>query len=298
MTRRFPPFPAIRAFEAAARHCSMQRAADELSLSASAISHQVKALEGYVGTALFERSSSGLKLTESGAAYLPELTRALELLEGATQRASQQGESNQLVVHMFHSLAELWFTPLVGDLNRRHPNLRISILCDPLAADFSSGLADVALEYRPLAEANAEDFLFADTLIPCCSRSYLAEQGPIAKPEDLLEHPLIWCGSDGEEWSRWLAYAGLADRQPQRWIEFDLRAASLAAARAGLGIAMGRRPYSDQVLGKGDLVAPLPITAPADSGYFLAAPERSRHLKRVQLFSTWLRSVCREMQPA
>lgn len=300
MRRRLPTFAAIRAFEAAARHCSMQGASEELSLSISAISHQVKALESYVGTALFERVPGRLTLTATGQAYLADLSRVLDLIEAATARASRQGETNQITIHMFSSLAELWFVPLLKDFHREHPEMRISVVSDPSAADFANGIADIAIVYSPLPFGEKGHFLFADQLSPCCSESYLAENGPIQLPEDLLEHPLIWCGTDPEEWGIWFTAAALSDGkpkrwgEPKRWIEFDVRAGALQAAREGLGIAMGRRPYIDSALGRASLVCPLPVTAQTGCGYGVAIPRRAEHLYKIKTFAAWLTRACQE----
>ena len=292
MKRRLPTFAAIRAFEAAARHCSMQDASEELSLSPSAISHQVKALESHIGTALFERVPGRLMLTATGEAYLADLRHALDLIEAATIRASRQGESNQITIHMFSSLAELWFVPLLKGFHREHPDMRISVVSDPSAADFANGIADLAIVYRRLPFEREADFLFADELSPCCSDAYLAENGPIRAAADLVEHPLIWCGTDPEEWRIWLDAAGLGDSEPKRWVEFDVRAGALQAAREGLGIAMGRRPYLDGTIGRSSLVRPLPLVAETGCGYGLAIPQRAEHLYKVKAFATWLKRAC------
>lgn len=294
MRRRLPPFAAVRAFEAAARHGSMQAASEELSLTPSAISHQVKSLEAFVGAALFERVPGRLRLTETGAAYVADLGEILDGLEAATCRASGLGQNNHVTVAMYHSLAEHWFVPLLLDFHACHPDMRISVVSDESAADFASGIADASIVYETVPPGAEDTFLVIDVMAPCCSRTFLETHGPIASAEDLLRHPLIWCDADAEEWPRWLAHAGVPDRTPQRWIAFDLRAGTLAAARRGLGIAMGRRPYIEDLVAGGDLVLPLGKGLQTGCGYRLVTPARTKHLPKVKRFSAWLKAASRE----
>jgi LysR family glycine cleavage system transcriptional activator len=295
MTRNLPPFAAIRAFEAAARHCSMQNASEELQLTPSAISHQVKALEAFVGVALFERAPGRLTLTAAGSAYLTDLRQVLELIEAATARASRSGETSHITVHMFHSLAELWFVPMLKDFYRNHPDMQISIVSDPAASDFANGIADVSIVYERIPDGQEDRFLFADEMAPCCSEAFLQENGPITTPEAILDFPLIWCDSDPEEWPTWFEHVGLGDREPRRWIGFDFRAGALEAAREGLGIAMGRRPYADLAFGRPRLVKPVDLVAATGCGYRLAVAHRAAHLAKIKLFTSWLTRTSRRM---
>jgi LysR family glycine cleavage system transcriptional activator len=297
MKRNLPPFAAIRAFEATARHGSMQVASEELLLTPSAISHQVKALEVFLGTALFERAPGQLTLTSVGSAYLKDLRQALDLLEASTARASRRGETNHITIHMFHSLAELWFVPMLKDFYRDYPDMQISVVSDPAAADFASGIADVSVIYERIPAGEENRFLFADEMVPCCSDAFLQEHGPITSPASILDFPLIWCDSDPEEWQTWFEHAGLGDRKPHRWIGFDLRAGALQAAREGLGIAMGRRPYADLTLGRPRLVKPVDLIAATGCGYRLAVPQRAEHLAKVKLFTSWLTRASRMVYP-
>lgn len=294
MTRSLPPFAAIRAFEAAARHCSMQNASEELQLTPSAISHQVKALEAFVGVALFERAPGRLTLTDAGAAYLADLHQALELIEAATARASLSGETSHVTVHMFHSLAELWFVPMLKDFYRNHPDMQISVVSDSAAADFANGIADVSIVYERIPDGQQDRFLFADEMAPCCSESFLQENGPIATPEAILDFPLIWCDTDPEEWRSWFELAGLGDCEPRRWIGFDLRAGALQAAREGLGIAMGRRPYTDVMLGRPQLVRPVDLVVATGCGYRVVVAHRAAHLGKIKRFTSWLTRTSRK----
>lgn len=297
MRRRLPPFAAARAFEATARHGSMQRASEELLLTSSAISHQVKALENFVGTALFERAPGRLTLTPTGEQYLHDLQIALEQIEAATARASGRGETNHLTVHMYHSLAELWFVPLLRDFRQEHPNIEISVICEPGSGEFAKGVADVAIVYERIEPGHESEFLFRDTIVPCCSEEYLDRHGPIRTPEDILRHQLIWCDTEPEEWSLWFRHASLGESDPRLCIAFDVRASVLHAAREGLGIAIGRAPYIGPGFTLPGLVKAIDPVAPTGFGYRLAVPGRTEHLPKVKSFARWLTHACRARMP-
>lgn len=291
--RLLPTFASVRAFEASARHGVMRAAAEELSISPSAVSHQVRTLEAFVGTSLFERGAGKLTLTQTGALYLADLADALDLIEAATAKASQHGNSNLLTIHMQSSLLELWFVPLLRDFTNAYPDLQISVVTDPMASDFANGIADVSIQYDKIVDEKSADFLMAETIAPVCSADFLAEYGPITTPGSITKHPMIWCDAEPEEWNLWLGQNGVGDVTSARWIGFDLRAAALQAAREGLGFAMGRRPYMDVPLARRGLAMPLDIRIPTGFGYRIAVPMRTEHLEKVKLFSRWLTRTCK-----
>jgi LysR family glycine cleavage system transcriptional activator len=295
--RSLPPFAAIRAFEAAARHCSMLKASKELMLTPSAISHQVKALEVFLGTALFEREPGRLTLTTVGSAYFSDLRQALELIESGTTCASRRGATNHITVQMGSSLSELWFVPMLKDFYRNHPDMQISVISDPAATDFSNGVADVSVVYERIPPGEESRFLFADEMVPCCTEAFLQEHGPITTPEAVLQFPLIWSDLNPEEWQTWFNCAGLTDRKPHSWIGIQHRAGGLQAAREGLGIAMGRRPYTDLTLSQPRLVQPVDLVAATGCGYRLAVPQRAEHLTKVKLFTAWLTRASHLVSP-
>lgn len=297
MRRKLPPFAATRAFEATARHGSMQSASEELLLTSSAISHQVKALESFIGAALFERAPGRLTLTPTGQQYLHDLQIALDQLEAATARASGRGETNHLTVHMYHSLAELWFVPLLNDFRQEHPDIEISVISEPGAGEFAKGVSDIAIVYERIEVGHEAEFLFRDTIVPCCSEEFLARHGPIRTPEDLLQHQLIWCDTEPEEWPLWFRHASLGESDPQRWIAFDVRASVLHAAREGVGIAMGRAPYIGPGFALPGLVKAIDLGASTGFGYRLAVPARTKHLAKVKAFAHWLTDACHARMP-
>lgn len=296
MKRHLPSLAAIRAFEAAARHGSMQSAAEELKLTPSAISHQVKALESFTGTALFERAPGRLSLTKEGSDFFKDLRHSLDLLETAIARVTRSSQTDHVTIHMFHSLSELWFTPLLAEFHRDHPQITISVVSDPIAADFGTGIADIAVVYQAVPEWGSDNFLMADQIVPCCSREFLRQHGPIRSAEAIQDLPLIWCDAAPDDWSEWFKYVGVKESRVDRWICFDLQAAALQAAREGLGIAIGHTPYLETKNGRQELVQPLNIIAPTGFGYGVSIAQRAVHLKSVNLFVSWLKRASRALK--
>jgi len=272
----------------------MRAAAEELMITSSAVSHQVRTLETFVGTSLFERGDGHVCLSETGRAYFREIGSALDMIEASTLRAARRGESNLLTIHMQASLLELWFVPLLRDFTAAYPALQVSVVSDASAADFANGIADLAIEYG--RSTSDDPPLIEESIVPVCSDSFLANAKPLDSPSDLARHPLIWCDTEPDEWQQWFSANGVSDAAATRWIAFDLRAAALQAAREGLGIAMGRRPYMDVALQRRKLVMPFDIKIKTGFGYRIVTPPRSEYLEKTKLFKRWLLRRCNRLE--
>ncbi len=298
MGRKLPPFAALRAFEAAARRGSLQAAAEELLISTSAVSHQVKALEIFLGVKLFTREPAGLRPTPAGADYLASVGDALDQLEAGTLRLLKTREDGGLRLHILQSIAQLWLIPQLDDFVSENPDVTIGFVSRPDEVDFSGDDIDLAIVYAASPpNEHIVDRLVEEVMIPVCAPGYLAEHGPIERPEDLLSHRLIGCDHMPGEWPDWLAAqhlgSGAADTTaPRTQLLFDSRAQALRAAAEGLGVAMNRRPTGDEMMRRGALVAPLGAAVPTGAAYWLIAPERSELLSSVKRFRAWLASRC------
>lgn len=223
MKRRLPPFAAVKAFEAAARHCNFQLAAEELGISASAVSHQVKALEDFVAMPLFIRRNNRLILREEGQAYFERLSVALDGIEMATDTLARSTGRSQLTLNLFPSLADVWLIPQLGDFHQKHSDIAVRLSTSELAGDGLNREADFALVYLPKEEVpeNAA-VLFSDDIVPVAAPEYLAAHGPVESPQDLLQHTLIASLSEDEEWKSWFEAQGIADHRKARYMELDL----------------------------------------------------------------------------
>ncbi|NOX39306.1 MAG: LysR family transcriptional regulator [Alphaproteobacteria bacterium] len=294
MARKLPPFASVR-FEAAARHCSFKQAGHELTLTPSAISHQVKSLEDFFGLLLFYRHHSRLELTDAGTQYLQDLTKILDQLEVATSRVVSSQETSALTINLFPSLASTWLVARIPSLREEHPeiNLRLITSIEPL--DFKSSEIDFAIRYLKKSEVRKSiksgfkvDLLMNETIIPVCSNDYIKVSAPLIEAADVVGHALIFCDTEADEWQLWCDAVGVVyDEHPQR-VVVDNRALAIKAAVDGLGIAMGRTPIHDDYITRGRLITPLPFELATGYAYYLVYTERKGQMRSAQNFRKWL----------
>ena len=297
MARKLPPFAALRAFEAAARHLSLSIAADELRISPSAVSHQVKALEIFVGSKLLIRSGTGLELTVSGAALLDGLGGALDTIEASTLRVMKHSEEGTLTVHLFQSLAQLWLIPYLSDFLASNPDISVQLVTKPDKVDLSGSLIDVDIRYSlgPPGEPDAIK-LFDEVIYPVVSPSYLKLVGPLDTPADAAGRRLIGCDYVPDEWEVWFRAVGVGEMAIHPQLMFDSRAHSIQAAVEALGIAINRRPYGENLIRQGVLLAPFPERIRTSGAYYVIVPPRAASLPRVKRFTAWLTTICAAMR--
>jgi LysR family glycine cleavage system transcriptional activator len=292
MGRRLPPFAALRAFEAAARAGSLADAAEELLISSSAVSHQIKSLETFVSARLFLREQTGLKLTEIGEKYLEGLGDALDRIEASTLSVMQHTKNGGLTIHLFQSLAQMWLIPQLDDFLSSNPEITVKLMTKPDQIEFSGSSIDVGIRYA--FEAPAEHMcekLMDEIIAPVVSPDYLRHNGPIGTPEDLLGRRLIGCDYDPQEWDFWFEKMGVPGSNQTPKLMFDSRSHALLAASEGMGVAMNRRPFGDLLLKRGSLIAPFTEEVKTGAAYYFIAPKRSAGLARVKHFKAWLLSL-------
>lgn len=291
--RRLPPFAALRSFEAAARHNNFKKAAEDLCLSASAVSHQVRSLEEYLGVQLFHREKGKPMLTRIGATYLESIQDIFDRLESATSTVTDRGKRSSLVLHLLHSLASCWLLGLMPKFKLLHPDLDIKLLSATGPVEFSTGDIDAAIRY---GDGNwlglRSDFLMEDELFLVCSPELAKRLPSIDNLEQLAEHTLIHCSLDPEEWKSWLAASGNKELPSAHWLDLDSRGLVLEAASAGLGIAIGRMPYVVDYLNNGRLVDPYSIRIKTGKGYYLVYPEHHTNFDTVVCLREWLLTEC------
>jgi LysR family glycine cleavage system transcriptional activator len=269
--RRLPSLPALRAFEAAGRHLSFRRAAEELLVTPSAISHQVQRLERELGTALFRRKTRAIALTPAGERYLDGVRRAFDLLAEET-RAVRAPERAVLRVSLLASFATHWLVPRLGRFAAAHPDVELRLEPSNALVDLKGGEGDLAIRYGtggwPEVEAT---LLMPDRIAPVVSPALLERGPPIAAPADLLHHTLLLSyAREPIEWPAWSAAHGFDLARARTLMLHDYNIV-LEAALAGQGVAMGRHALIGERLRAGALVEPLggPPFAPPGLGYWL-----------------------------
>jgi LysR family glycine cleavage system transcriptional activator len=282
-----PPMQALRAFEAAARAQSLSRAAEALSVTHGAVSHQIKALEASLGVRLIERAGRGIRVTEEGARLASRLRVALAEIADAVREASQRSNPRQLRVSVMPSFAARWLLPRLGSFLAQHRDIDLDVRSNMALVDFRRDDADVAIRYGlgkwPDVEA---ELLMGDTFFPVCSPR-LAAKLP-AHPRDLERHTLL--RADDEQWKPWFEAVGLEWPEPSRGPIFNDSSLMLQAAAEGQGIALARTTLVGNDLRNGVLVRLFDIDVEAERRYYLVYPPRLAASPKLALFRAWLRS--------
>ena len=296
MSRKdLPSLRGLRAFEAVARTGRFRVAAGELNVTRSAVSHQIRALEDALGVTLFERGSKPAQLTEAGRAYFPVVREAFDAIERSTRGLGRMHEAEELVIHVYVTVALKWLIPRLHDFEQSHPDVRVRLSTSYVEWEFDREHADVGLilarsrqtglHYRPL---------FRSVLAPVCSPSLLDKHGPLASVSDLQHHTLLQVYTAEEDWLTWLDAAGARDIEPSNRIAFDSYILAQQAAEDGQGIAMTLGPFARDELRSGRLVEPFSLRVPHRHDWELVSAEESRGDDKIRLFGEWLESQIRD----
>jgi LysR family glycine cleavage system transcriptional activator len=286
--RALPPLNALRAFEAAARHLSFTRSARELHVTQAAVSHQVKALEQFLGCKLFERRTRALGLTDEGRALLPVASGAFASLLEATERIQSGELRRHLTVSVLPSFAARWLVPRLRRFRRAHPEIELHLQPSTALADLGRGEADIAIRWgRGRYTGLAVQRLMGDESFPVCSPQLLRGPKRLRKPSDLGRHILLHDDND-DDWLEWLAAAGIADARATRGMFFADASLMLQAAADGLGVALGRRVLVSGDLRTGRLVRPFAVSVPAKLAYFLVCQPVRLVEPKIEAFRSWV----------
>jgi len=290
MAERLPPLIAVRYFEAAARHLSFTKAAQELHVTHSAISHQIKALEEWLGVPLFRRLNRSLMLTEAGQAYSRPVREALEKLGEASRALRSREQTGSLTVSVMPSFAAKFLVPRLGGFRRAHPDIDVRISASERLVDFAREDVDVGIRYgRGNWPGLRVDRLVRVNIFPVCSPQLRAGPPPIVAPADLLQHTLMH-DSDWPEsmWARWLSIAGVKAEQLKPSLSFNYSSLMIQAAIDGLGVALAEEALVRDDLASGRLVKPFEIDMPSDYAHYVVTPEAAADRPKIRAFREWL----------
>jgi LysR family transcriptional regulator, glycine cleavage system transcriptional activator len=288
---RLPSLNGLRAFEAAARHLSFTKAAEELNVTQTAISHQIKRLEEELGLKLFVRQNRSLALTAEARDYLPGIRAAFQDLRLATERLKRKENANMLVVSTLTSFAAKWLMPRLSKFQQLHPAIDVRVTTSTELTDFARDGVDVGIRYgHGKWHGLRSDWLMTEEMFPVCSPALLQGTHPIRKPEDLKHHTLLYTSNDMEDdWRQWLTAAHVpADILKQPALTFDMIFMTVQAAIDGQGVAIGRSAFVEGDLAAGRLVAPFDVKLPVDVGFYLVSPEDAADTPKIAAFRDWL----------
>ncbi len=288
--RSLPPLNSLKGFEAAARLGSFRRAADELSLTHVAISHQIKQLETNLGCRLFLREGRSVVLTEDGKLFYTHVRDALETLLTGVGIVHGASEESELRIETYLTVAIRWLSHLLPGFRASHPDISFSVNTRRTEWWFDETNTDVAIILldRELPATLYAYRLFDHILFPVCSPKLLEQVSPDVQPADLLALPLIEVSSAPSDWRNWFDAAGLDQASVPKFQKVDTYALALEMAIDGDGVAMLNGPFVEESLRQRELVRPVPIEVNAP-GYWavICRTDRARDHK-VKAFIDWL----------
>lgn len=291
MVARIPSLNGLRAFESAARHMSFTKAAQELNVTQTAISHQIRRLEDELGIRLFLRLKDGLALTTEGRAYLPGISSAFDELRYSTKMLHDSTNNSALTISTLVSVASKWLLPRLASFQNAFPDIDVRVTASTELVDFRNGGIDAAIRYGVGDWTGLRaDWLMSDEIFPVCSPQLLTGPKALKDPVDLANHTLLQVsGMTSNDWNLWLSAAG----QPKELADgtrltFDLAMMAVQAASDGLGVCIGRSTYVDDDLKAGKLVEPFNLRLKSDLGFYLVTPLEVAESKKVVAFRTWL----------
>lgn len=288
MSRRLPSLTALRAFEAAARHENLTRAAEELFVTHGAISRQIRDLESDLGTALFERRGRRLVLTDAGRDYQRVVTAAFDDLSAATDQLRQAASARRLTLNVLPTFAMRWLIPRLGRFQQLNPKIELRLVTSDRPISRQGEPFDLAVRRGPDTwQGYRASAFMAEWELPVCS-PVLLRRKPVKALADLGQYMLLEAETRHNAWQHWLRSFGAQQMQFTGRQQFDHFYLCLDAAEDGLGLALGPVPLIADDLAAGRLVAPLPNLRLASRAYHWVVPERLANDPAIRSLCQWL----------
>lgn len=291
LRRTLPPTNSLVVFEAAARHMNFTRAADELSVTQSAVSRQIQLLEDHLGTSLFQRQARGLRLTREGERLHRAVSMGLEHIANVAADIRRQRGPGELTVATSVAFASYWLMARIAKFRAAHPEIELRLVAASPVYDLAAAGIDLAVRYGlgewPGVEAER---LFDDEIWPVCAPKYIEGRG-IRKPADLLEGTLLHLSKFDRNWVTWdnfLAAHGVDGSQASRSLVYDSYLVLIQSALRGEGYALCGRRLAEDFIAQGDLVRPIQETLTSERAFYLIRPRESQMTIAARLFHDWL----------
>jgi len=287
MRPRLPPLNALKAFEAAARHESFTRAAEELCVTQGAVSHQVKALEAELAIKLFNRERQRLIITEAGRDYLAVVRDALDRIAVGTERLLQRQSAGVLTVSTSPDFAAKWLVHRLGHFAEAHAGIDLRVSATTHHVDFAREDVDMAVRHGdgnwPGLDAVQ---LSSEQLFAICSPKLLSGRR-LGKPLDILKFPLIHLDSRAD-WTKWLRMAGMSDDNARHGPVLNRASMVIDAAINGQGVALARTTLAAWDLLNGRLVRPFSEALRLSKTYWIVCPKATSNVPKIVTFRDWL----------
>jgi LysR family transcriptional regulator, glycine cleavage system transcriptional activator len=293
MSSRLPPLKPLRAFEATARTGSVTAAAEELNVTHSAISHQIKTLETALDIKLFERGAKRLRLTSQGALLVPAVTEAFSGIATAAAQMSQPTTSGKLTISCPPALSSFWLMPRLHQFSELYPDVQLVISTSVHNDTVYEPDVDLCIVYGETPRMDCWLSLWTQfDLFPVTSPTYLNRR-PLRSLRDLKDHVLLHADK-GREWHTWIGTANAHEMVPETQHYMGDARLAIDAALLGLGVALGDTLTAISLLEKGDLVVPFDLAVPANDAFYVACRNELRSTPIVSVFIDWLFAALEE----
>src|ERR1700727_1550404 len=292
------PLNALRAFEAAARHLSLTKAALELNVTPGALSHQIRGLEVHLGLKLFDRGVRSIALTAAGKALHPGLQAAFLHIRDALASLNRLGDSRVLVISASPGFTSKWLAPRLYRFSIAYPEIDVRVSSSFNNANFITDGVDAAIRNLPVDATHDEalevEKLLDQSLIPVCSPAFVEKYGPFTSSDMLRGVPLIHDDSFSSRalmpnWADWFAAAGVRDADVSRGLRFNSADHALDATVQGAGVLLAHDALAYDDLRTGRLVAPFDLTLPSGRCCCFVCAKKRRESANVRAFRAWLK---------
>ncbi|ANO33504.1 transcriptional regulator GcvA [Vibrio breoganii] len=291
MARRLPPLKSLKVFEAAARHLSFTRAAEELFVTQAAVSHQVKALEEYLGLKLFRRRNRSLLLTEEGQSYFLDIKDIFTSLSEATDKVLERSEKGSLTISLQPSFAIQWLVPRLADFNEQEPDIDVRIKAVDMDDGSLTDDVDVAIYYgRGNWHGLRADKLYQEYLIPLCAPRLLDGVKPLGSLSDLSKHTLLH-DTSRKDWKQFARQHHLEGINVNHGPIFSHSTMVLQAAVHGQGIALGNNVLAQPEIEAGRLISPFDEVLVSKNAFYVVCHEKQADVGRIATFRDWMLSI-------
>jgi LysR family glycine cleavage system transcriptional activator len=293
-----PPLNALRAFEAAARHLSLTKAALELKVTPGALSHQIRGLEDHLGLKLFDRGVRSIALTAAGKALHPGLQAGFLHIRDALASLNRLGDTRVFVISTSPGFTSKWLAPRLYRFSLAHPEIDVRVSSSINNANFTTDGVDAAVRNLPVDaksdEALEVEKLVDQFLVPVCSPAFVERYGPFTSPDMLKGVPLIHDDSLSSRvviptWADWFAAAGVRDANVSRGLRFNSADHALDATVEGAGVLLALDALAYDDLRTGRLVMPFDLTLSSGRCYSFVYPKKRRESANVGAFRAWLK---------
>lgn len=296
MSRRLPPLNGLKVFEAAARHLSFTRAAEELFVTQAAVSHQIKGLEEFLGIKLFRRRNRVLLLTEEGQSYYLDIKDVFTGILESTERLLALTEKGVITVAVPTTFAVQWLVPRISRFSSEHPDIDVRITAVDYDENFLSEEIDVAVYYGKGRWSGVESSkLHTEYLTPVCSPNLLNGDIPLNQQSDLKHHNLLHDGSR-QAWKSWVKVFGLKGVNVNQGPIFSHSMLVMQAAVLGQGIALAHSVLARPEIEAGRLVRLFQERKVSSSAYYVICDEAQAEQGKIKAFKDWILALVKEEQ--